>query len=71
MQLAHTQFPILNEMATATRVLGVIGIVVLGVGYRYRKLIAFVGVTPVAFLAASMHQRPKTKNRDKHELIDI
>jgi aminoglycoside phosphotransferase len=70
MQLAHTQFPILNEMATATRVLGVIGIVVLGVGYRYRKLLVFA-VTPVAFLAASMHERPKTKNRDKHELIDI
>lgn len=53
-------------MATATRVLGVIGIVVLGVGYRYRGLIALFGLGSAAVLGVP-HERSKTKNRDKHD----
>ena len=48
MQLAHTQFPILNEMATATRVLVIAA--VLGVGYRYRKVILLAGFASYAVL---------------------
>ena len=52
-------------MATATRVLGVIGIVVLGVGYRYRKLIALFGLGSVAVLGVPLaFERSKAINRN-------
>jgi hypothetical protein len=61
MQLAHAQFPILNEMATATRMLVIAA--VLGVGYRHRGLIALFGMGSCAVLAVP-HERSKTKNRN-------